>query len=465
MNRHTLLASVAFATLSVSLSAQSLTILPAGTWASDITPDGRVVVGSAAGGGFYWDWKHDPAPTFITGGNDIVAVSDDGLTMVGCMDDPGTGAEVAAMWTQASGWVSLGYLPNAGSCPSKSNAYDISGDGTTVVGLSWDGCSGRAFKWTAANGMEELQHLGSSSNRASAISGDGSTIGGWAQTSARSPAYWDASDHSGAMVDPSFSGEVHDLNADGSISVGTNYFGGGAGWYSAFYRVGTGNLISIGSLSGGTMAGNAQGVSEDGSLIVGFDHAGLYREAWIWTQASGIVGMADVFTSLGITGAPFIKVCRATSSDGGIVVGGAEGGGGGFSNAGFILEFDTNGSWDTDTNALAGTLGEPSLTGSGDLLPFAPVSISLSNALPGGQAWLIIGFSSINVAFKHGVLVPNPDLLLGPLGLSGTGTLDLNTFWPDALPGGFSSYYQYWIPDAAGPTGFAASNGLVATTP
>ena len=332
-----------------------------------------------------------------------------------------------------------------------------------MVGLSWDGCSGRAFKWTAANGMEELEHLGTSSNRASAISGDGSAVGGFAHSPGRSPAYWDTSDNSGLILNPTFQGEVNGFSSDASLSVGTLYFSGG--WYSAFYRPAGGNPVNIGSLSGGSMAGNAQAVSDDGGLIVGFDHAGFSREAWVWTPATGIVGLNALLPTLGITGAPYMQVCRKTSADGNIVVGGATGASGGFATAAFILEFNTGGNWTELGDALAGTLGEPTLSGSGDLLPLAPVSLSLGNALPGGSAWLLIGLSALNAPFKGGVLVPNPDIILGPLGLSGAGDLDLNTFWPSGVPSGFTSYYQAWIPDAAGPKGYAASNGLSATTP
>jgi uncharacterized membrane protein len=457
------LASLLLLGLSASAAAQALHVLPDGTWANDITPDGRYVVGGSAGGGFIWDWKNDPAPTFITGGNDITAVSDDGTVLVGCMDDPGTGAEVAAMWTQANGWVSLGFLPNALSCPSKSNAYDVSGDGNTVVGLSWDGCSGRGFKWTAANGMEELEVLGSGGNRATTISGDGTAIGGFGQTTARAPAYWDASDLSGELYDPAVTGEVNGINGDASVSVGTMYFSGG--WYSAYYRVGAGPAVNIGSLSGGTMAGNAQDVSADGSVIVGFDHASFNREAWMWTPGSGIVGINALLPTLGITGAPFIQVSRAVSADGSVIVGGATGSVGGFSTAGFLLAFDTDGSWDDEGHALAGVSGEPVLTGTGELFPLAPVSVNMTGAKPNGEAWLFIGLTELEAPFKGGVLVPNPDFLLGPLTVDGLGNLDLNTFWPTGVPSQFTSYYQYWIVDAAGPKGVAASNGLSATTP
>ncbi|MHC4925581.1 MAG: hypothetical protein ACYTG4_16120, partial [Planctomycetota bacterium] len=64
--------------LGTQATAQRFEGLPVGSWANDVTPDGRIVVGAwNFGEGFIWDWRNDPAPTVIPGG-DMVAVSDDG---------------------------------------------------------------------------------------------------------------------------------------------------------------------------------------------------------------------------------------------------------------------------------------------------------------------------------------------------------------------------------------------------
>ena len=107
----------------------------------------------------------------------------------------------------------------------------------------------------------------------------------------------------------------------------------------------------------------------------------------------------------------------------------------------------------------------PALVGSGELLPFATVELNLSNALPGGQGWLVAGLSALNVPFKGGMLIPNNDAVFGPLAIDGAGDIALSSFWPSGVPSAFTTYFQYWIPDAAGVQGFAASNGVSATTP
>ena len=119
--------------LSVPASGQQLITLPSGSWATDVSPDGEIVAGSYDfDQGFIWRWRVDAAPTIVPGGT-IIAISDDGTVAAGNIIDPNVDANVAAIWTEATGWQSLGWLPGALSCPSRSDAYAISGDGTTVV--------------------------------------------------------------------------------------------------------------------------------------------------------------------------------------------------------------------------------------------------------------------------------------------------------------------------------------------
>ena len=292
-------------------TGQSYTAVPGSWGVNDITPDGQVVCGVGPSGGFYWRWQVEPTPTFI-GGNDAVALSDDGSVIVGCIN--GAAGEEAAMWTQAGGWVSLGFLPNALSCPSRSNAYDVSGDGTTVVGLSWDGCSGRGFIWTQATGMLELQNLGNGSNRASAISADGTRIGGFAQGSfSRTPALW-MPNQSGQLYNINDLGEVHGLSDDGSIVVGI-YNGEG------FYDVGQGP-VGLGTLNGGNWLSHATDVTEDGGRIVGFDILGgtLFREATVWSASTGWQSLKNKLLDLQVA-APDLHVAAATTPGGEIIVG------------------------------------------------------------------------------------------------------------------------------------------------
>ena len=324
-----------------------------------------------------------------------------------------------------------------------------------VVGLSWDGCSGRGFLWTEATGMQELMNLGNGNNRASAIAGNGSIIGGFAQGNFnRTPALWDP-DLSGQVYNMDFVGEIYGFSEDGTITLG-NING------NAFYETEADGRVFIGSLFSG-WTGIPEHVSEDGSTIVGFDVNGLAREAWIWREGIGIVQLEAVASSLGLT-TPSLLVSRGVSADGNIIVGGNSAGG--FATGGFILTLtDVLGTWTDLRNGLAGVQGVPTLAGDGTLIGGTNTSIELNGSVPSGSATLVLGVNQIDAAFKQGVLVPSPDVIIPGLPLDGTGGLAFQFGWPTGLPSQTSLFWQFWIPDAAGPVGFAASNGLESTTP
>lgn len=452
--------------LAVPTAAQQLISMPSGSWATDVTPDGEIVAGSYDYvDGFIWRWRTEAAPTVIRGGT-IVAISDDGTVAAGNIEDPGVNANVAAIWTEATGWQSLGWLPGALSCPSRSDAYAISGDGTTVVGLSWVGCNARGFRWTALTGMQELQMLGQGNNRCSAISRDGSALGGFAQTAGlvdRSPAYWGA-DTSGVLIDPSKLGEVGGFNNDGSRSVGTYAFPGKS-FLAAYVRnEQTGVVTDLGSIHP-LWASAAEDISEDGQTIVGFDYISLSRQAWVITRDDGMISMDAKLTSMGFSGFPPTLVCRAVSDDGRVVVGGAAGVNP-FDGTGFIVEIpDLSEHWTDLGSGLAGTNGIPVLAGSGLLTTGSATKVKLSQAKPSSSAAFVVGTSAIHAPFKQGVLVPFPNHLLLVPALPPSGSAGLNFNWPAGVPSAFSLYWQVLVNDPAGPAGFAISNALQSTTP
>lgn len=140
-------------------------------------------------------------------------------------------------------------MPGALSCPSRSTGYGISGDGTTVVGLSWIGCNARGFRWTAGTGMLELLNLAQGNNRASTISRDGTAMAGFARgTFNCTPAYW-AADTTDYVLNSSYEGEVYGFNNDGSV-------------------------------------------------IVGYDVQGLARNAWVWTSSDGMISLNNRLAAL-----------------------------------------------------------------------------------------------------------------------------------------------------------------------
>ena len=122
--------------------------------------------------------------------------------------------------------------------------------------------------------------------------------------------------------------------------------------------------------------------------------------------------------------------------------------------------------WADIGSGLFGTTGVPVLTGSGTLVGGTPAQVDLSNALPSTIAYLMVGFDLGMLPLKGGILVPTLDLSpIGPLPVSGAGTLTLGTTWPVGLPSGVLIQWQMWIADNGGPVNASASNALSAITP
>ena len=123
-----------------------------------------------------------------------------------------------------------------------------------------------------------------------------------------------------------------------------------------------------------------------------------------------------------------------------------------------------SGGWTDLGLGLAGVAGVPLLSGSGTLEPGSDAAVHLGDAARSSQAMLVVGLERIDAAFKGGVLVPSPDVLI-PLATDAAGTLALNTIWPSGVPAGTELFLQCWIQDATNPLGWSASNALKAQSP
>ena len=81
-----------------------------------------------------------------------------------------------AGWSQSLTW--LGTLPGY---DRSSEAWGVSNNGV-VVGRAYNAAGQyRAFRWTAAGGMQDLGTLGGDSSRALGVSAGGSVVVGWAE--------------------------------------------------------------------------------------------------------------------------------------------------------------------------------------------------------------------------------------------------------------------------------------------
>ncbi|MHC4908483.1 MAG: hypothetical protein ACYTF9_02025 [Planctomycetota bacterium] len=286
-------------------------VLDQAFYCMDVTPDGQTVVGTTNSFEAY-SWTAKSGYTFF-GGEEFVAVNDDATVFFGT--EVGGSGSTAATWTAADQWQSIGFLPNALNCPSKSSPYDLSADGSIAVGLSWDGCSGRGFWWSEATGMLELEVLGNGGNRASACSADGSVIVGFAQgTFNRTPAVW-YDDLSGMLLDPTGDtvGEVYGVSDDGSVLVGT--------WAGEAFRwTEECGLEILGSLLSGSWIGNAIDIADDGT-IVGFDSLQTSLVGWIIPPGGVITRLDDYLEANGAGSVPSLQAVTAISSDGTTIVG------------------------------------------------------------------------------------------------------------------------------------------------
>jgi probable HAF family extracellular repeat protein len=279
--------------------------LPAGgqsNFAGGISADGSTVVGwgnyqsgaQTAENGFYS--LNGGAATGIgdlaQGADKSVAAaaSANGAIIVGwgtVKPDNGPQAKEALQWDATNGVQSLGTLwdppipppgGHAGEIPL-SQAYDVSDDGSVIVGKSLNDTGMQAFSWTSGSGMQALADLagGPVDAAAYAVSGNGLVIVGRGTTDSGSEAVrWDA-----------------------------------------------GAATALGDLPGGADAGEAWGVSQDGSVIVGRSETDAGWEAFIWSAGSGMQRLEDVLSGLGVnlTGWTRLTAARDVSQDGTVIVG------------------------------------------------------------------------------------------------------------------------------------------------
>lgn len=121
-------------------------------------------------------------------------------------------------------------------------AYEVSADGTVVVGCVEGLYADEAFRWTLAGGLEGLDFLSG---------GDTSCALG--------------------------------VSADGSVVVGYSAAGDER---EAFRWTPSSGMSGLGDLPGGAVRSTAHGVSDDGAMVVGVGHTDSGNEAFIWIRGT-----------------------------------------------------------------------------------------------------------------------------------------------------------------------------------
>ena len=303
------------------------------SFANGISGDGSVVVGGGNGKAFSWTQSLGLVELGQLNSGFSAAAHDanaDGSVIIGNANDGAAGNSMRAFrWTQATGMVSLGDLNGGGH----SEGYGVSADGSVVVGMALDGAAGgqlRAFRWTQTNGMTGLGALnGGNLSFAHDVNADGSVVVGRASDgsfSNQSRAFrWTQPTGMVSLGTLNGSGisEAFGVNADGSVVVGSTTDGVMGSPTEAFRWTQLTGMESLGRINGGTAA-VAKSVNADGEVIVGSaidGSVGNFR-AFRWTAGSGIQTVEQWLMDNGLATVDLTtRSAEGVSDDGSVVVG------------------------------------------------------------------------------------------------------------------------------------------------
>ena len=245
-------------------------------------------------------------------------ISGDGTTIVGVADN----GRQAWRWTEETGVVTIGGWPGS---TTKMSAKGTSYDGTYVVGqVEYDSLR-EAWLWTQAGGMVGLGFLpGGDYSGGVAVSDDGSVVAGSTVVDEIEAFRWTEAGGMvglGVLPDVGLTSIAEDMSADGTVIVGqgdTSPSGTAYGTQAFRWTEATG-MIGLGTLGGEVGQSWAFAVSSDGSTAVGenevvIDGAGR-NEAYRWTEAEGMVGLGD------LPGGYCYSRAYAASGNGSVIVG------------------------------------------------------------------------------------------------------------------------------------------------
>jgi len=220
------------------------------------------------------------------------SVSADGAVVTG-YSNAESGSQ-AFMWTENTGMVSLGNLPDNSFKASWANS--ISADGKVIVGYGdpvgdgWNSYKG--FIWTATNGMSLTGSLdGAGRSMAFDVSADGSVVvGDGGQQAFR----WQQSEGItglGTLPGKPNSRAVA-VSADGMVATGSSY---NSTWTSeeTFRWTQDGGIQGLGFLSG-TSNSFPNAISPDGSVIAGTSASSSRAYAYRWTASTGMVNIGNL---------------------------------------------------------------------------------------------------------------------------------------------------------------------------
>lgn len=317
-------------------------MLPEYDWSvgNGVSADGSTVVGSVFRGNtprraFSWRLGSDVELLDVpSGGFDICnafAVSGDGSAVVGVAYD---GAyPKTTRWTVSGGAAVLGVEAALGM--HYSDGLGVSYDGTVALGYasSSSGSSRTAYRWSETTGAVALDSLpgGTSSREARAMSNDGAAVVGASFSSSGFQAsFWrqgSPAEGLGDLPGGEFYSFASDISGDGLVVVGSSksrFADRTSQELEAFRWTRDDGLVNLSGLPDGLRYSRAQGVSADGSIVVGLmSSSETSQDAFIWDDLHGMRVLEDVLTDqygLDLTG---WRLDEATgiSDDGRVIVG------------------------------------------------------------------------------------------------------------------------------------------------
>lgn len=223
----------------------------------------------------------------------------------------------------AASFQGIGVLEGGGLHYSR--PWDVSADGSVVVGVSQSSKGLEAFRWTATTGMLGLGGLGSEDffSAAFGVSENGDVIVGASRSPLsgdRTEAYrWTADTGMidlGDLPGGEYSSVASAVSGDGSVVTGTSTSETSPSLGEAFRWTQATGFAKLGVLSGSELPTSVPwGISADGETVVGWASSGNGREAFRWSEPEGMIAMGD------LPAGSFDSWATGVSADGPVIVG------------------------------------------------------------------------------------------------------------------------------------------------
>jgi hypothetical protein len=334
--------------------APTLFQLGYGTGVNGLSGDGQVGVGDYGRGGpvFRWTAATGPVSMDVPSTGEASSISRNGAYIASNLLDVNSDTSLGAYrWDESHGW--LPTAPN-GSCDSNTTfAMSVDNHGS-VYGLTYNSCTDyRAWMWNPRQGSVQLpspaQKLdGTPANtRINQVSASGETLVGWMEdplTGVWFGTVWNAGVPSlvltsgGEPVD-----EVTAVSGDGSL-IGGALFDGQTPLGDGYRRRAQGGPMEfVQPLPGDAAPAQPFAMSRDGDVMVGFSgnpFLSFNPGPFIWTRQMGTVNLDDFVRGQGTAMEQWVSLWEPTSvsNDGRTIAGW---GYGFLGPAGWVLRIDT----------------------------------------------------------------------------------------------------------------------------